>query len=231
MKLKVDNVTKYFKKNKALDSICFEVKRNQVVGLLGPNGAGKTTLMRILSGFYGLNSGCVYWEGKAVDPKDKSFKSRVGYLAENNPLYGGMTVAEYLFFTARIKGLNGLALKAGVNKTAAECGLTTVMETKIEVLSKGYKQRVGLASSLIGDPDLIILDEPTSGLDPNQIKEIREVIRKLAKNKVVIMSTHILPEAKAVCGRLLIINRGRIVLDERTAGIKNLEKKFIELTV
>lgn len=215
---------------KAVDKVSFKVKNNCVVGLLGPNGAGKTTLMRIIVGFLAVNSGEILWNGKEVDTKSIEHKSRVGYLPESNPLYGFMTVIEYLDFVCHLKGVAGENYRNDLLKLADNCGLTKVIGQKIDTLSKGYKQRVGIAATLVGDPEILVLDEPTSGLDPNQIIEIRDLIKKLAKKKMVLLSTHILPEAKAICERLLIISQGKIVLDEETKKVKNLEKKFVELT-
>jgi ABC-2 type transport system ATP-binding protein len=215
---------------KAVDKVSFKIKSNCVVGLLGPNGAGKTTLMRIIVGFLTANNGEILWNGEEVDTKSIEHKSRVGYLPESNPLYGFMTVIEYLDFVAKLKDVSGENYQENLLKLAGDCGLTEVIGQKIETLSKGYKQRVGIAATLIGDPEILVLDEPTSGLDPNQIIEIRNLIKKLAKKKMVLFSTHILPEAKAICERLLIISQGKIVLDEETKKIKNLEKKFVELT-
>lgn len=228
--LEVRNLSKSFKEITAVDEISFKIEKNCVVGLLGPNGAGKTTLMRILVGFLSANKGKILWDKKIVDTKSMEHKARVGYLPEANPLYGYMNVIEYLDFVAKIKGIQNELVKKEVLTVAKECGLFKVMSQKVETLSKGYKQRVGLAAALLGNPEILILDEPTSGLDPNQIIEIRDLIKKLAKNKMVLLSTHILPEAKAVCDKLLIINRGQIVLDEGTKKIKNLERKFVELT-
>jgi ABC-2 type transport system ATP-binding protein len=228
--LEIRNVSKYFGRVAAVDGVDMTVKTNCVVGLLGPNGAGKTTLMRIIVGFLTADSGEILWNGKVTDPKSIEHKSRIGYLPESNPLYDFMTVIEYLDFISQLKDANEENYKEKLIDLASDCGLTDVIGQKIETLSKGYKQRVGIAAALVGDPQLLILDEPTSGLDPNQIIEIRDLIKKLAKKKMVILSTHILPEAKAVCENLLIINRGKIVLDESTKKIKNLEKKFVELT-
>lgn len=226
--LEVKNITKKFGSKTVLSEVSFEIKEKSVTGLLGPNGAGKTTLMRILTGYFGADSGEVVWIKESTDLKSSSHKSRIGYLPENNPIYGYMKVREYLEFVAKVKDVDGFAEES--IKVAQECGLTDVFENKIETLSKGYRQRVGLAAALTGDPKLLILDEPTTGLDPKQIIEIRQLIKKLAKTKMVILSTHILPEAAAICKQLLIISQGKIVLDEQTAKIKNLEKKFIQLT-
>ncbi|OGL52709.1 hypothetical protein A3K55_01800 [Candidatus Shapirobacteria bacterium RBG_13_44_7] len=226
--LKLKGVSKRFGEIKALEGVDFEVSNKSVVGLLGPNGAGKTTLMRIIVGFLKANKGEIWWEGKKADPKDKKYKVNIGYLPENNPLYLQMTAAEYLEMTARLKGVEEVI--GEVKRVAKECALGEYLHKEIETLSKGYRQRVGLAAALLGEPKLIILDEPTAGLDPNQIVEIRQLIKKLAKNKAVVLSTHILPEAKEVCDDLWIIDRGKIVMHEKTKKIKNLEKKFVNLT-
>ncbi|MBI2464961.1 ATP-binding cassette domain-containing protein [Candidatus Shapirobacteria bacterium] len=226
--LSVKNISKKFGDKTVLDNVSFEIKDKSVTGLLGPNGAGKTTLMRILTGYFGADSGSVTWDMKEVNLKSLLHKSKIGYLPENNPLYGYMLVREYLEYIVKIKGAEDCVMET--MRVTTECGLANVYESKIETLSKGYRQRVGLAAALIGNPDLLILDEPTTGLDPKQIIEIRQLIKKLAKQKMVILSTHILPEAAAICSQLLIINSGKIVLDETTSKIKNLEKKFIQLT-
>lgn len=228
--LEIKGVTKKFKEITALDNVSFIIKDNGVVGLLGPNGAGKTTLMRIIVGFLTANDGVIKWNKEVVDTKSIEHKSRVGYLPESNPLYGFMSVIDYLDFMAQLKDANGENYKKDLVKLAENCGLREVIGQKIETLSKGYKQRVGIAATLIGDPKILVLDEPTTGLDPNQIIEIRDLIKKLSKKKMVLLSTHILPEAKAICQKLLIIARGKIVLDEDTSKIKNIEKKFVELT-
>lgn len=224
--IKLKNISKSFGEIKALDRVGFELPNEGVVGLLGPNGAGKTTLMRIIVGYLKADKGKFLWDEKAVKTDSLKHKKRIGYLPENNPLYGFMTVKEYLDFVAGIKGVE----KERIYKVIKECGLKNVLSQKIETLSKGYKQRVGLAAALLGKPKLLILDEPTSGLDPNQIIEIRQLIKRLASKKLIILSTHILPEAREVCERLLIISAGKIVLDDKTKSIKDLEKKFVELT-
>ncbi|MFA6250227.1 MAG: ATP-binding cassette domain-containing protein [Candidatus Shapirobacteria bacterium] len=227
--IKVTGINKSFGSKQVLKNIDFSIKNDSVVGLLGPNGAGKTTLMRVMVGFLSPNSGVIEWNGEIAETKSAEYRGNIGYLPENNPLYPTNTVNEYLELIANLKNLK--EPKKEVVKVIKECGLVSVVSQKIEILSKGFKQRVGLAAAIIGNPKILILDEPTSGLDPNQIIEIRKVIKKLAKNKIIIFSTHILPEAKAVCDRLLIINKGQIVLDELTGKVKNLEKKFVELTV
>lgn len=219
--LRVKNVYKSFDRKKVLKGVSFDLEDKSITGLLGPNGAGKTTMMRIIVGFLKASKGKV----EGVD------KTAIGYLPENNPLYQNMTPIEYLRFMAEIKLIDKDKIDSEIKKIIKDCGLGKMTEQKIEILSKGYKQRVGLAAALVGDPKLLILDEPSSGLDPNQIIEIRNLIKQLAKSKTVLLSTHILPEAKEICKKLIIINNGQIVLDEETNKIKNLEKKFVELTI
>lgn len=224
--LLVDRIKKTFGETKAVDEVSFKVEAKGVIGLLGPNGAGKTTLMRIICGYLKPEEGLIKWNNKVFDPKLLVNKKYIGYLPEGNPLYGNMTVGKYLRFISDLKQANS----KDIDEVIEKCGLTEVKYKKIETLSKGYKQRTGLAQAILGDPKILILDEPTSGLDPNQIIEIRKLIKALGKDRLVILSTHILPEAKEVCSRVLIINRGKIVLDNEIKKIKNLEKKFVELT-
>ena len=228
--MKVKHVSKCFGEIKALSNINFEIEDNSVVGLLGPNGAGKTTLMRIVVGFLTATSGNILWDGKIVKTKSQKHKRRIGYLPENNPLYGIMTPIEYLQMTAELKQITGEKIREEVMSVMKKCGLLKVASQKIETLSKGFRQRVGLAAALLGNPKILVLDEPTSGLDPNQIIEIRDLIKRLSKEKMILLSTHILPEAREICDKIVIINRGEIVLDERTEKIKDLEKKFVDLT-
>ncbi|MFA6518870.1 MAG: ATP-binding cassette domain-containing protein [Candidatus Shapirobacteria bacterium] len=226
--LELRKITKKFGEKIALDGVDLEIGRTGVVGLLGPNGAGKTTLMRIITGFYRASEGEVAWKGEKADTRGVEYKRNLGYLPENNPLYGQMKTREYLEFMAQIKGI--AKIEAEVLKVISECGLTEVTGQKIDTLSRGFKQRVGVAGAILGSPKLMVLDEPTTGLDPNQIIEIRQLIKKIAKNKAVILSTHILTEAREICDRIVIISQGRIVLDEETKKIRNLEKRFVELT-
>lgn len=226
--LQLKNITKSFGTTQVLFDINFAIKNKKIVALLGPNGAGKTTVMRIITGFLTATSGVIEWDKRKVATSDVVYKKQIGYLPENNPLYGWMTAAEYLTFISDLKSEK--SEKENIVKIAQECGIEDVLDKKIDFLSKGYKQRVGLAAALLGNPKLLVLDEPTSGLDPNQILEIRALIKKLAKEKSVILSTHILPEAKALCDELIIINRGKIVLNEVSSKVKNLEKKFVDLT-
>lgn len=228
--LKLVNLSKNFGSKKAVDNVSLTIEGNGVYGLLGPNGAGKTTLMRLIVGFYSLKKGNIFWGDKKVDSKSNAYKTIIGYLPENNPLYLNLNVLEYLEYIASLKRINKEDIESLIIDVVENCGLKKVINQKIDTLSKGFRQRVGLAAALLGDPKILVLDEPTSGLDPKQIIEIRGLIKKLSKDKVVIFSTHILPEAKEICDRLLIINNGKIVLDEKTKVIRNLEKKFVELT-
>lgn len=227
---KLSGISKNFGENKAVDKVSFEMGKNGVIGLLGPNGAGKTTLMRIIVGFYKAGKGKLYWGRKKVDTKDEDYRMKVGYLAESNPLYESLTAGEYLELVGGLKGIPDGNLAKDMVRVSRDCGLTSVMGQKIETLSKGFRQRVGLAAALLGNPQLLILDEPTNGLDPVQIIEIKKLIKKLAKKKMVLLSTHILPEARDMCQRLLIIHKGKIVMNEETKKVRSLEKKFIELT-
>lgn len=223
-------VSKNFGKFKALIEVDLVLKPGQVIGLLGPNGAGKTTLMRIITGFFKADFGDVQYDNKKVYTKHLDYKTKIGYLPENNPLYGHMSVAEYLEFVGSLKNHDKQVIKEQIRKAVNDCSLEEVLLKKIENLSKGYRQRVGLAASILGNPEFLILDEPTSGLDPNQAIEVRKLIAKIGKKVCVLISTHILPEASAICDSIYIINKGRIVFHSPTAKIKNLEKKFIELT-
>lgn len=215
--LRVKNVDKSFGDKKVLKKINLELKEKGIYGLLGVNGAGKTTLMRIIVGTLKADNGKVIGRDK----------NRTGYLPENNPLYPQMTVAEYLELIAKLKDENE---NFNILKVMGKCGLMKVKQEKIENLSKGFKQRVGLAAALLGNPKLLVLDEPTSGLDPKQVVEIKKIIKELAKDKTILISTHILGEAKDICDELIIINKGKIVLKEKAKKIKNLRKKFIELS-
>ena len=195
----------------AIDDISFEIKKGEVVGLLGPNGAGKTTTMKILTCYLQATAGVASVDNLNVLEDSIGVRDKIGYLPESAPLYQDMTVAEYLRFAGEIRGLSGDKLKQRLIAVLEDCGLKERVHQSISELSKGYKQRVGLAQALISDPQLLILDEPTVGLDPNQIVEIRELIKKVGKEKTVILSSHILAEVEATCDRVLIINKGKIV--------------------
>ncbi|MBL8026275.1 MAG: ATP-binding cassette domain-containing protein [Fibrobacteres bacterium] len=209
--IKVENLKKTYGTMNAVNDISFEIDRGEIVGFLGPNGAGKTTTMKILTGFIGSTSGTASIAGHDVETASLDVRRRVGYMPESSPLYTDMDVLGYLKFIAEVREIDPGLLSARLDSVATTCGLKQVLRKPISQLSKGYKQRVGLAQAIIHDPEVLILDEPTSGLDPNQIIEIRELIRKLGKEKTVVLSTHILPEVEAVCSRAIIINKGNIV--------------------
>lgn len=208
--IRVEHLTKRFPGCRAVDDISFEVTQGEIVGLLGPNGAGKTTTMRILAAYIPATSGRVQVAGFDVFTDSVEARRRIGYMPENVPLYPEMRVDEYLMYRARLKGLLGRHARRRVESVKDQCGLTEVGRRLIGHLSKGYRQRVGIADALVHDPDILILDEPTLGLDPNQIREMRELIRGLAEKHTVLISSHILPEVEMTCSRVLIMNRGRI---------------------
>ncbi len=209
--IKVSGVTKKYPGRLAVDHISFEVARGEIVGFLGPNGAGKTTTMRMLTGYLPMNSGRIEVAGYDVATQPKEVRRRIGYLPESCPLYPEMRVDEYLRFRAELKGVKPSARRAKINEVKEQCGLTEVGKRIIGQLSKGYRQRVGLADSLVHDPDLLVLDEPTVGLDPYQIRQVRELIKQLSEKHTILLCTHILPEVEAICERILIINEGKIV--------------------
>lgn len=220
MNISVNNLTKIYGNQKALDNISFEVKTGEVLGFLGPNGAGKTTTMKILTCFITPDDGEVYIGNLSIFDNQQEIKKTIGYLPENNPLYGDMNVIDYLFFSAEISGVSKSKIDHRIKEMILLAGLNDEKHKNIYELSKGYKQRVGLAQALIHDPEILILDEPTSGLDPNQIVEIRKLIRKIGKEKTVILSTHILSEVEATCDRIIIINKGKIVADGTAESLK-----------
>ena len=226
MSLKLNNVAKSFGATKALSGISFTLKEGEVVGLLGPNGAGKSTLMRILSGYYTNWDGDVIFFEKSYRNHLRSIKNEVGYLTENNPLYPDMYVIEYLNYVAELFRRK----KAPINQLIKKTGLLNHYNKKIKFLSKGYKQRVGIAAALINNPRLVILDEPTTGLDPNQLLEIRKLIRELGNKKIVLLSTHILQEVDAICDRVLIINKGEIVFDKKLKSLRKNKNKIIQVS-
>ncbi len=211
MTIKVSQVSKFYGNQKALDQVSFEIRTGELVGFLGPNGAGKSTLMKIITGYLAANGGSVEINGETVETKNISIRSQIGYLPENNPLYTDHYVREYLEMVAGFYHLQNK--KEQVLKMVELTGLKTEQHKKIGALSKGFRQRVGLAQALIHDPAVLILDEPTTGLDPNQLEEIRQLISKISKNKTVMLSTHIMQEVEAVCTRVLIINKGILVAD------------------
>ncbi len=211
--ISVENLRKRYNGTVAVDDISFEVQTGEVLGFLGPNGAGKTTTMKIMTCYMPPTSGDVIINGRSVLEESMEIRQSLGYLPEDSPLYNFLPVAEYLQFVAEMRGLKPPVRGQRIREMIEVCGLGDVLSKDIRELSRGYRQRVGLAQALIHDPDLIILDEPTSGLDPNQIAEIRKLIREFGKEKTLILSTHILPEVTATCDRVIIINRGQIVAD------------------
>nr|WP_321452322.1 ATP-binding cassette domain-containing protein [uncultured Carboxylicivirga sp.] len=213
MDISVRNVTKMYGPQKALDDLSFEVKTGEILGFLGPNGAGKTTTMKAITCYISPNQGDVLLGGTSVTKSPDLVKKNIGYLPESNPLYLDMPVMDYLAFIGELQGVSKAYIEAQVRKMVRICGLDLEKHKKIGELSKGFKQRVGLAQALIHDPEVLILDEPTTGLDPNQIIEIRELIKEIGKEKTVILSSHILAEVEATCDRVLIINKGKIVAD------------------
>jgi ABC-2 type transport system ATP-binding protein len=213
MDIRIENLTKKFGGQRAVDNISFEVKTGEILGFLGPNGAGKTTTMRIITNYLAAAEGEVYIGGKSIKESAQELKKHIGYLPENNPLYTDMPVIDYLDFVGSLQGIPKQKINERIIEMVRVCGLNSEKHKKIGELSKGYRQRVGLAQAMIHDPEILILDEPTAGLDPNQIAEIRRLIRELGREKTVILCTHILPEVEATCDRILIINRGRIVAD------------------
>ncbi len=210
--IEIQNLTKHYGHIKAVENVTFTVHKGEILGFLGPNGAGKTTTMRVLTGYFPPTEGRVRIAGFDITENPMAVKKRIGYLPENVSLYTDMRVQDYLQFVGRIKGIRqGTLLKQKVNQVTGLCGLDSVRKRIIGKLSKGFRQRVGLAQALLGDPDVLILDEPTVGLDPKQIVEIRKLIKELGGERTVILSTHILPEVQMICERVIIINEGKIV--------------------
>lgn len=234
MSIKVSALSKHFDKQKAVDGISFEVKPGRILGFLGPNGAGKSTTMRMLTGYTSATSGSASLGGYDTATQNLELRKIMGYLPENTPLYMDMYVKEFLLFVANTYQLKNASLK--VEETIKRVGLNAEQHKKIAMLSKGYKQRVGLAQAIIHDPEVLILDEPTSGLDPNQLSEIRDLIKTLGKDKTVILSTHIMQEVEAICDDVIIINKGTIVANDAITDLKakhqgaSLEDIFRKLT-
>jgi ABC-2 type transport system ATP-binding protein len=220
----VAHLTKYFGRTAAVDNVSFDVKKGEVVGFLGPNGAGKTTTMRIIAGFLPASGGTVRIAGHDVFSDSLEVRRRIGYLPETVPLYPEMRVSEYLRYRGHLKGLRGAKLRERLGVVLACCELEEATRAIIGHLSKGYRQRVGLADSLLHDPQLLILDEPTIGLDPNQIRHTRSLIKELGQRHTIFLSSHILSEVEMVCQRVLIIDRGRIVASDATANLVGLVK-------
>jgi ABC-2 type transport system ATP-binding protein len=233
MSIKIQNLSKTYGTQRAVDDISFEVNKGEIVGFLGPNGAGKSTTMKILTGYIPATSGLAEVNGLDVKSNPMEIKRSIGYLPEHNPLYLDMYVREFLEFVGSLYGIKGSSLKNRVEEVINLVGLDREKHKKIGELSKGYRQRVGIAQAFIHDPEVLILDEPTTGLDPNQLVEIRHLIKQIGQNKTVVFSTHIMQEVEAICDRVIIINRGKIVADGKLAELqngKNIEAVFRELT-
>ena len=223
MAITVRNLTKFYGHEKAINDISFDVKTGEILGFLGPNGAGKTTTMKIITCYMPPTSGTVDVDGYSIADRSLEVRRKIGYLPEMNPLYLDMNVMEYLEYAARLHGLDTARMRQQLGQMIEVCGLKEVRHKDIGEMSKGYRQRVGLAQAMIHDPDVLILDEPTSGLDPNQIVEIRHLIKQLGREKTVVLSTHILSEVQATCDRVIIVNEGIIVADGTPS---ELQRKF-----
>ena len=223
MSIEVKNLLKVYGEQKAVNNISFKINRGEIVGFLGPNGAGKSTTMKIITGYLQQDGGEAFVSDINVTKEPLTTKKKIGYLPEANALYYDMYVKEYLGFIAEVHSIDHQ--RSSVNKVIEMVGLTAESKKKIGQLSKGYKQRVGLAAALIHDPEVLILDEPTSGLDPNQIVEIRDVIKEQGKNKTVLFSSHILQEVEAICDRVIIINKGEIVADDKLSNLQKTDKE------
>ena len=218
--IQVESLTKYYSDLCAVDQINFDIQKGEILGLLGPNGAGKSTTLRMLTGFLQPTAGSIQVKDFSIEKDVLEIKKLMGYLPESAPLYNDMLVYDYLNYVAAIRSIEKDQRPARIRQLGDLCGINEVMHQPIVELSKGYKQRVGLAHAMMNDPEILVLDEPTSGLDPNQIVEIREIIKRIGKEKTIILSTHILSEAEATCDRIVIINRGKIVADGSTASLK-----------
>jgi ABC-2 type transport system ATP-binding protein len=225
MSLSASHLTKIYDQQRAVNDISFTIEKGEIVGFLGPNGAGKSTTMKIATGYLPATSGTVYVNGLDVATHSLQIRKMIGYLPEHNPLYLDMYVHEYLHFIGRVFEISNTNLKLRVPEIIELCGLNREQNKKIEALSKGYRQRVGLAQALIHNPEVLILDEPTTGLDPNQILEIRKLIKQISADKTVIFSTHIMQEVQAICDRVIVINQGEIVADDRVNNLLKLQGK------
>ncbi|MEM0519149.1 MULTISPECIES: gliding motility-associated ABC transporter ATP-binding subunit GldA [Aequorivita] len=225
MSIHVENITKTYGDQKALNQVSFTIEKGEIVGFLGPNGAGKSTMMKVLTTYLPASEGVAFVNGFEITKDANAVKKSVGYLPEHNPLYLDMYVREYLLFNAGIYNIPKTEVEIIITKT----GLTPEANKKIGALSKGYRQRVGLANALLHNPDVLILDEPTTGLDPNQLIEIRELIKNVGEEKTVLLSTHIMQEVEAICDRVIIINKGEIVLDKKLKDLKNNKQQIIEV--
>jgi len=233
MDIVVENITKHYGFQKAVDNVSFQVKTGEVLGFLGPNGAGKSTTLKAITCFLAPNEGNIKVGGYSIHENPEEIKKLIGYLPESNPLYQEMPVLDYLKFIAELHGIPKEKIRSRIVEMVIKCGLEGEKHKKISELSKGYKQRVGLAQALIHDPQVLVLDEPTSGLDPNQIIEIRELIRELGKEKTVLLSSHILAEVEATCDRIIIINKGKIVADGTSGNLRKQAqgKEILKVTI
>ena len=229
----VEDLTKDYGELRAVDHIDLTIDKGEILGLLGPNGAGKTTILRILTGYLPPSSGTIRVKDFSIDKNLLEIKKCIGYLPESAPIYHGMLVFDYLEYVAAIRGLQGDEKTARMRDLADLCGLREIMHKTVGELSKGLNQRVGLAHAMMSDPEILVLDEPTSGLDPNQIAEIRKIVRRIGEEKTVILSTHILSEVEATCNRVVIINKGKIVADDSTYALKQSggEESIIHLSL
>lgn len=225
MSIEVSNITKTYGQQKALNQVSFSIRKGEIVGFLGPNGAGKSTLMKILTTYLDATEGGAQVNGHSVQEAPREVQKSIGYLPEHNPLYLEMYVREYLSFNAEVYGVDKAAVETVIEKT----GLSPEAHKKIESLSKGYRQRVGLANALLHAPEVLILDEPTTGLDPNQLIEIRSLIKSLGQEKTVLLSTHIMQEVEAICDRVIIINKGEIVIDKPLKELSSDQDQIIEV--
>ncbi len=223
--IQVDNINKFYETQQVLNEVSFSIEKGKILGLLGPNGAGKSTLMKILTGYIKLDSGQAFIEGVNVSENPIQIKQKIGYLPEHNPLYLDMYVREYLEFVRSVYKVD----KSNIEKVIEQTGLISEAHKKIVQLSKGYRQRVGLAAALIHDPEVLILDEPTTGLDPNQLVEIRNLIKELGKDKTVILSTHIMQEVEQMADHVLIINNGKILANESLKKLQTGQQQIIEV--
>ncbi|MGK0427663.1 MAG: ABC-2 type transport system ATP-binding protein [Ulvibacter sp.] len=225
MSINVTNITKEYGNQKALDNVSFDIAKGEIVGFLGPNGAGKSTMMKILTTFIDATDGMAMVNGYAVSKDTLKVQKSIGYLPEHNPLYLEMYVREYLSFNAEIYKISKIEVEKIIDRT----GLSSEANKRIGELSKGFRQRVGLASALLHDPEVLILDEPTTGLDPNQLIEIRALIKNVGASKTVLLSTHIMQEVEAICDRVIIINKGKIVLDKKLTDLKKNAQQIVEV--
>jgi len=232
--IRAEGVSKYYRRFAAVENVSFTIPKGQVVAFLGPNGAGKTTTMKILTGFLTPSKGKAFISGKDVSVDPIATSQKIGYLPENGPLYPDMTPLSTLKFFGQARGLAGKRLDEQIEKVVSSCGIENVLYKPVGKISHGYRQRVGLAQALLNEPEILILDEPTSGLDPNQIRQVRQMIAKMAKTRTILLSTHLLQEVEAMAGRIILINEGRIIFDgPREEFLKqgsSLENVFCSLT-